>query len=358
MANSVQIRLFEGVAERTPPTTRYQGSKLKLLPWIWDNMQNIDFVSALDAFGGTGSVSYMLKTKGKSVTFNDYLRSNYLSALALVQNATVCLAESELDNVLARRPGQQYDSVIQRNFENIYFTSEENQWLDVVAQNIARLEGEYRQALAYHALFQSCIIKRPYNLFHRKNLYMRFAEVERNFGNKGTWDTPFPTHFRNFIREANSAVFDSGERCRALHSDVFEVTGDFDLVYIDPPYLNSSGIGVDYFQFYHFLEGMADYFNWEPRINFSRKHHPIQGAPKSRWSDARTIHAAFRDLFAKFSNSTLVVSYRSDGIPSEGDLAAMLREVKKNVSVVHFGEYKYVLSTNGTSKELLFIATD
>ena len=56
--------------ERTPPSTRYQGSKLKLLPFIGSHLSDLEFESALDAFGGTGSVSYMLKARGKAVTYN------------------------------------------------------------------------------------------------------------------------------------------------------------------------------------------------------------------------------------------------------------------------------------------------
>ena len=42
------------------------------------------------------------------------------------------------------------------------------------------MKNEKKQALAYFALFQSCIIKRPYNLFHRKNLYVRTKEMKRS----------------------------------------------------------------------------------------------------------------------------------------------------------------------------------
>jgi adenine-specific DNA methylase len=62
------------------PSTRYQGSKRKITPWIWAQLQELDFSSALDIFGGTASVSYLLKKMGKQVTYNDYLhlRSTHL----------------------------------------------------------------------------------------------------------------------------------------------------------------------------------------------------------------------------------------------------------------------------------------
>jgi len=61
-----------------PPKTRYQGSKRKLLNWIWDKIGGLAFDSSLDLFGGTGCVAYHLKAAGKQVTYNDYLKCNQL----------------------------------------------------------------------------------------------------------------------------------------------------------------------------------------------------------------------------------------------------------------------------------------
>src|SRR5690606_25532811 len=119
---------------------------------------------------------------------------------------------AEIENIMQPQYGIIYPDFIQRTFKDIYFTDEENAWLDRVVWNLNHLlTSPYKQALARFALFQACIIKRPYNLFHRANLYMRTAKVQRSFGNKTTWDTPFEIHFRNFINEANRAVFDNGQ---------------------------------------------------------------------------------------------------------------------------------------------------
>ncbi|MHC4176894.1 MAG: DNA adenine methylase [Planctomycetota bacterium] len=352
-----QLSLFGSSEElRKPPTTRYQGSKLKLLPWLCDNLDNLEFETALDAFGGTGCVSYMLKCKGKRVTYNDYLKFNHLIGLALVENSHIRLSGKDIAFALTHRPGVEYDNFIARTFVDVFFTAEEDAWLDVVCQNIPLLDGAFKRAIAYYALFQSCIIKRPYNLFHRKNLYMRTSDVERSFGNKATWDTRFEEHFRKFAHEANAAVFDSGVPCKALCHDALDVPGEYDLVYIDTPYVSKSGVGVDYRDFYHFLEGITDYNSWPNRINGRKKHFPLVGK-RSRWSDARRTCGAFSRLFDRYAESILVVSYRNDGIPSENQLVTMLQRVKKNVQVLHFGGYKYVLSKNDKSKEILLIGT-
>jgi len=340
-----------------PPRTRYQGSKYKLLDWIWQHLSQLEFETVLDAFGGSACVSHSLKGQGKAVTCNDILRANYLCAQALVANDSEKLFPDDVNFVLGRQGGVSYSNFIESTFRDIYFTDDENAWLDVVAQNIPRLDTLNKRAIAYYALFQSAIVKRPYNLFHRKNLYMRTSDVPRSFGNKATWDKPFEQHFRAFAREANAAVFANGRQCSALNMDALEVAGDYDLVYIDTPYVNTRGIGVNYHGFYHFLEGICDYDTWEERIDYASKHRRLKpvGSP---WTSAKTVRDSFRSLFRRFADSTLAVSYRSDGIPSVEELVSLLREVKPYVCPYTLdGKYTYALSTNHRSTEVLVLGT-
>ena len=52
-----------------------------------------------------------------------------------------------------------------------------------------------------------------------------------------------------------------------------------------------------------------------------------------------------------------MVSYRSDGIPSEAELVELLRRYKPHVHCAHTGRYQYVLSKNTHSRELLLIGS-
>ena len=336
------------------PSTRYQGSKYKILKWIDYYTKDLDFDTVLDAFGGTGCVGYMYKKNGKQVFYNDPLKFNHYVGLALIENKETILNDEDLEFILKKKSKIKYPSFIYDTFHDIYFTDEENKWLDVVITNIGEIKDKYKQALAYYALFQSCIIKRPYNLFHRKNLYIRTAEVERSFGNKKTWDTPFEDHFLKFVEEANNAVFDNGKKNQAFHSDIFDlVIPKIDLVYIDTPYISAKGTGVNYFDFYHFLEGIVFYNEWPKLIDESSKHKKIRNG-KNEWCNKGEIHGAFERLFDKFKNSILVVSYRDDGTPTISELINMLKRHKETVEVKKL-DYKYVLS-NGNSKEVLIIA--
>ncbi len=336
------------------PTTRYQGSKLKLVDWIWNNIRGIEFESALDAFGGTGSVGYMFKTKGKRVTYNDRLKFNYYIGLALIENDNVTLSNDDIDFLLQPRPDIQYPTFIRDTFHDIYFTDAENEWLDIVVTNIKQLSDKYKQALAYFALFQACIIKRPYNLFHRKNLYMRQRNVKRSFGNKTTWDTPFEVWFRKFAYEASMGVFANEHQNTALNCDVLSVPGEYDLVYFDPPYISEKGVGVDYLAFYHFLEGLVDYESWGDKIDYRTKHRKFKHT-KSIWTNRDLIYTAFDRVFSKYKDSVLVVSYRVPGIPSADELIQLLAKHKSSVISIDSKDYKYALSKRGVN-ELLLVA--
>lgn len=334
------------------PSTRFQGSKLKIVDWIWDAIKDLGFNTVLDAFGGTGSVGYMLKSKYKQVTYNDTLKFNWYIGTALIENDDTKLSEEDVTFLLRRHNNIKYPTFIRETFEDIYFTNDENDWIDKVATNLTLLDNIYKKALAYFALFQACIIKRPFNLFHRKNLYIRLSDVERNFGNKTTWDTPFEDHFRQFVAEANKGVFCNAQKNKAVNLDIFDVHGKFDLVYIDTPYISQKGVGVDYLGFYHFLEGLANYSKWPQMVDYKTKHKRLKGS-NCVWTDKKNILSAFDRLFKKFRDSIMVISYRADGIPSVDELIALLKKYKPNVEELRRKNYKYVLSTNNSEEVLL-----
>jgi adenine-specific DNA-methyltransferase len=334
------------------PSTRYQGSKRKLTDWIWESIKHLEFSSVLDAFGGTGAVAYQFKQMGKCTTYNDNLRFNAMIGRALIENSATRLTNDDIEQALTVTPTTPYATFIADTFADIYFTDDENRWLDIVVQNIRRFVDPFKQALAYFALYQACMVKRPYNLFHRKNLYMRTSSVERSFGNKTTWDTPFETHFRNFAAEANQAIFDNGQMNHAICADSLTLTPDFDLVYIDPPYLNARGTGVDYHGFYHFLEGLTRYDEWPELIDMRSKHRALR-RQQSAWHNKHTVHQAFERLFEHYSQSILVISYRDDGLPTRQEIFDLLRRYKPTVVQAALPQ-QYVLSKQ-ESKELLFI---
>jgi adenine-specific DNA-methyltransferase len=319
-------------------------------------MRKVPGERAADLFCGTACVAWMLKAQGRAVLCNDLLASNALTATALVENDDVRISDETLDELILKDRSATYDDFITRTFDGIYFTRAENRWLDVVVQNIHRLPDErpYERALALHTLFQACLAKRPYNLFHRCNLYLRQARVPRSFGNKTTWDTPFERLFRRFARQANRAVFVGRHACRVRCGDAAHVTGEFDLVYLDPPYVSSRGVGVDYLGFYHFLEGLSDYSNWPQRVDHASKHRCMHSAP-SPWTDPRANLSALAAVLSRHPQAVWVISYRSDGLPAPGQIDSLLADFGRRAQRLSV-PLRYVLSPNRRCREVLWIA--
>ncbi len=349
-----QLPLFTNHIARFP-STRYQGSKARLARWILEQVYQLEFETCLDAFGGTGSIAWQFKQAGKQVTCNDLLRFNYHIGQALVENCSIRLSDEDVEEILTPCRNRNYPTFVQNTFANIYFTDEENAWIDRTITNIHHLRNPYKFALAFFSLAQACIVKRPYNLFHRKNLYLRFADVERSFGNKTSWDRPFDDWFQIFAREANDAVFDNQLENRALNCDALMLEPEYDLVYLDPPYISGKGTGTDYRDFYHFLEGLTMYDQWSEHIDHRSGHRRLRRIPDI-WSDKNRIHEAFESIFDRFQDCILVVSYRTDGIPSKSQLIQMLGKYKSDVRIADYGRYQYALSTNRNSGEMLLIA--
>lgn len=344
-----------------PPSTRYQGSKRKLLPWIETHVRELDFESATDLLCGSSSVAYLFKMMGKSVIANDALRANFTTARALVENASSTLTRGQIDHLVdgPRTSSRPPSTLIATEYDDVFFLPHENAFIDdfVAKLTIFDLDplGEHRRALALHALFQACLMKRPFNLFHRKNLHLRTADVARSFGNKRTWERPFGELVRKTLDEAHRAVFDNGRANHATQRDAFDVEVTTDLVYVDPPYLRARAAPFRYADAYHFLEGLTDYEGWASRIDRTKKHLPYRSAT-SALDDPKSGADALASLVERMRDVRhVVLSHRGDGTPSADALSKILRSQKRSVHAFELPT-KFALA-NEAAREVLIVAS-
>ena len=173
------------------PTTRYQGSKRKILPWIYDCVKACQCNTILDAFGGSGTVSYLFKCMGKKVVYNDIFTFNHIIGESIIENNSVLLNASDVEFILHHN--EVCPDFISTTFKDIYFLDEENKWLDMIIHNIEDLSSmysnqtlRYKKEIAYNALFQSCMIKRPYIEWRRtpqSSLIAVLIKIKRDFSN-------------------------------------------------------------------------------------------------------------------------------------------------------------------------------
>ena len=147
------------------PTTRYQGSKRKILPWLYNSFKELHFHTALDACGGSGSVSYLLKKMDKEVTYNDKLHFNYLIGKAIIENQNYKLMEKDIQELKGLNLNIHYNNLISKKFKGIYYLPKENIWLDKMTTNIVNMNHSHFDILQYK---KASALYLPYAKYQRK----------------------------------------------------------------------------------------------------------------------------------------------------------------------------------------------
>ena len=339
------------------PVTRYYGSKRRLLDKIWDAlaMHQIEFDSILDLFGGTGIVSYYMAQKGKSIIYNDILSFNCEIAKALLCSLRGSFTETDALMLLQRVDGRKYQNIIANNFNQVYYTPEENETIDIVVQNIQYLEDE-KKASAYYVLFQSCMIKRPFNLFHRKNLNLRTNFVKANFGNKVTWEQSFKDLFLKFTKELNEFQFEALPNVEITNTSALNCDRHADLVYIDTPYFpKQEGGGITYHNRYHFLEGLMNYAEIPDYIDRQKVNLEIGVGKCSEFEKRRNYTNELNELIYRHRNSIIALSYTTEGYPSIQELEEIVHRHKQRVHVCYLGKHGFALNRNNADRQEVLI---
>lgn len=320
------------------PEMRYMGSKKRLLPWIRSVLDTLDFESALDPFSGTGCVGYLMKSMGRRVVASDYLNFSSLVARATIENNGHRLDGRAIKALM--EPTRSAHGFIERNFAGVFYTRSDLQFLDRVSDNIRQLENPHEQALAFSALFRSCLKRQPRGVFTVSGDLSRYDDGRRDLR------LSLEEHFLEQIEVYNAAVFDNGRKNAALRSDVFELPRrKVDLVYLDPPYVPRSDDNC-YIKRYHFIEGLSCYWQGLP-IDETTKVRKI-AKRYTPFSYRRTAVEAFDRMFTRFARSTIVLSYSSNGYPDLDQLVSLLRAHKNRVQVFekphryHFGTHEGV----------------
>jgi DNA adenine methylase/adenine-specific DNA-methyltransferase len=330
------------------PRLRYMGSKHRLVPQLAEVFGQLEPRTALDAFSGSGVVSYALKAAGTAVTANDFLAFPTEIARAAVVNQRQRLGAADVERITG--PPADGRDFIQRTFDGLYFTAEDRAFLDAAWSHVDELRGAKR-SLAIAALVLAAARKQPRGVFTVTDL--RYDDGRRDLR------LPLREHFVEAVAAYDAVVFDSGVPCRARHGDVFDVDPDgFDLVYLDPPYAPPRDDNC-YIKRYHFLEGLAVYWRGQTILEHTRTKKLAKR--RTPFSSKRTVVDALRRTFDRFRRSTLVLSYSSNAVPDAETIEQLLREAKGSVEVIEI-DHRYHFGTHAraerrTAVELVFVAT-
>src|ERR1700730_18054452 len=102
------------------PELRYMGSKKRLLPWIHEVLDRLDFESALDPFAGTGCVARLMKAMGRRVIASDFLNFSSLFARATVENSHHRLDGKTVSRLL--EPALTEHKFIEKTFSGVFYS--------------------------------------------------------------------------------------------------------------------------------------------------------------------------------------------------------------------------------------------
>jgi adenine-specific DNA-methyltransferase len=318
------------------PEFRYMGSKNRLLPWIHSVLGTLDFETAADPFAGSGCVAYLLKAMGKRVVASDFLNFSATIAEASVGNSHHQLDGPALKRILC--PVRNGPDFVEKTFSGIFYQRDDLRFLDRVSYNIEKLSIPEQQALARAALIRSCLKKQPRGVFTITG--NRYDDGRRDL------KLSIEEHFLEQVDKFNRVVFDNGRRNTVKRADVFDLRPrGVDLVYLDPPYVPRSDDNC-YIKRYHFLEGLSCYWRGldimhDTKVKKIEKRY-------TPFSYRRTAAEAFDRMFRLYRNSTIVLSYSSNGYPDLDVLENLMRRYKKNIVTYekphryHFGTHKGV----------------
>jgi adenine-specific DNA-methyltransferase len=318
------------------PDLRYMGSKSRLLPWIFETLHKVDFESVLDPFSGTGCVGYLFKSMDRRVVASDFMNFSSMVAKATIENNRVHLDGRAVRQLLDLTPP--VHDFIEKNFHNVFYTPEDLRFLDRVSGNIRQLQDPYEQALAFAALFRSCLKRQPRGVFTISGDLSRYDDGRRDLR------LSLEEHFIEQIEVYNNATFDNGRKNISLRSDVFSLENKrVDLVYLDPPYVPRSDDNC-YTKRYHFLEGLSCYWQGLP-IDQTTKVKKI-AKRYTPFSYRREAIDAFDRMFSRFAKSKIALSYSSNGFPDLDQLVSLMSKYKQAVRVFE-KPHRYHFGTHG-----------
>lgn len=324
----------------------YIGSKLRLIPWIFSVIRAQTGFATLrgkhvvDAFAGTGVVSYALRQEGAVVTCNDAENYSAVISHALAKSAysehcrsLIARLNAELSAGahMAGAPGFMARNYSPDGSDRTFFTVDNARRADYVRR---RLEEERPKTLPddYTFLLASLLVcaDRVANVAAVYACYLkRFKPSARR---------PLviePIHQNTLPGSSATRSFN----CDATTA-VFLARTDGDVAYVDPPY-NGRQYSKNYFPLAILAKTPAE-LTAEPPLK------GLTGIPETCFLSSlcrkRNALESMRRMLSGLRCPWVFVSYSTEGIIPEGDMMAMMRE-HGEVTVVR-QDYKRFKSYN------------
>jgi adenine-specific DNA methylase len=334
------------------PEPQYLGAKQSHLLWINQFIpKNIN--TALDAFSGSQSVSFLFKQLGFKTITNDFLNFNNQIGKALIENKSEKLNAEDLDILFQKSPQKVNFTLMEKVFTDVFFERKEAVFIDNFRANISLLKNLHKQALALAVINRSLTRKITMGHFGHTQALVYAADTERIKRNRSLI-RPIKDLFLELLPKYNDAVFDNGQDNQSFNENIIDLLpklSNIDLVYFDPPYCNSH---ADYQGFYHLIETYTEYWEDKEFINGIKRYEPQRYSGFDKKSEAI---ASFEKLFA-LSNEIpyWLISYNNRSYPDIHTFEKIISKYR-DVRIEH-KTYQNSRGGKGSvagSKEILFV---
>ncbi|MBI5400549.1 MAG: DNA adenine methylase [Candidatus Yonathbacteria bacterium] len=345
---------------------KYAGSKLKIVPYILENIKDLEIKTVLDGFSGSTRVSQAFAQAGYDVTSNDISHWSEVCAKCFLLHDKDKQYYQKILDALNALDG--YDGWFTAHYGGdevmkmkMPFQKKNTRKLDAIRDRIEELDlndidkaviltslllalDSVDSTLGHFSSYLSVWSKRSYN-----DLFLKLPNLKKTYG-----------------------------KHKVTREDIFKVAEDnyFDLAYFDPPYGSNNEkmppSRVRYSAYYHIWTSIIK--NDKPRLfgKVNRREDTRDVVAASVFEEFRKNEngnfiamEAIRMLIQKTKAKYILLSYSSGGRATKKELESILNETGKILKIIEIDYKKNImasmswtnewLNSNDTHKEYLFL---
>lgn len=311
--------LFGYVQAPATEGIKYAGSKLKLLPYIVNEVADAGVRTVLDAFSGTTRVAQAFAQLGYAVTANDRsVWSEVFGRCYLHASKPAAYYKDIIDHLNGVQPrdgwfAEHYGSDSPDGKRPFRLANARK--LDAVREEIDNIKLDYDD---------KCVAL--------TSLILALDSVDNTIGHYAAYLSGWAPRAYNDLVLKVPRLFARAAPCRVLREDAFDAVGDYhDLVYLDPPYGSNNEkmppSRVRYAAYYHLwttivLNDRPELFGRAGRRTDSRDQVSASVFEEFRkGSNGRFIAMeAIDTLIAKTNAHYIMLSYSSGGRATKQEL--------------------------------------
>jgi adenine-specific DNA-methyltransferase len=298
---------------------KYLGAKHRLLDFIHQTV--LSRVASprvfIDGFAGTGVVGLHFRAHARRIVSNDLLYSNYVVNQAFLNSTPRNVDPGRLRGLLAelnRLPPRR--GYVYEQYGGRYFTARNAGRIDAVRERIEELAREGRCTAQERYLLLASLLyaaDKAANTVGQYDAYLKHLDAPRT-PRRHLVDSNVHKPLRLRLPDVELGEGHHEVYNEDLNRIIAGLRGE--VLYLDPPYN-----GRQYIDCYHVLENIL---RWRKPPLYGKTRKFARAELKSRYSRRPEAARALAELIQAAESEHIFLSYNSEGIIQDQDIAAIL----------------------------------